>query len=83
MTQPRRDHVSPNQAGTYHCVARCLRQSWLFGFDAYVNRDVDHRKHWIPKRIKELSELFACSVLSDAVIWNRAGANVAKSVATV
>jgi REP element-mobilizing transposase RayT len=70
MTQPRRDHVSPNQAGTYHCVARCVRRSWLFGFDAYANRDFDHRKHWIPKRIKELSEIFACSVLSYAVMSN-------------
>jgi hypothetical protein len=36
-------------------LACCVRRPWLFGFDAYVNRDFDHRKHWIPKRFKELN----------------------------
>jgi REP element-mobilizing transposase RayT len=70
MTQPRRDHVVPNQAGTYHCVARCVRRSWLFGFDHYSSKSFDHRKHWIEHRLTLLSEIFAVSVHSYAVMSN-------------
>jgi REP element-mobilizing transposase RayT len=70
MTQARKQIVSLEHAGTYHCVSRCVRRSWLCGFDHYLQKSFEHRKPWVERRIVELSEIFACSVLAYAVMSN-------------
>jgi REP element-mobilizing transposase RayT len=70
MTQARRQLVNPNYAGTYHCINRCVRRSWLCGFDTYSKQSFEHRKPWVEKRILELGEIFACGIYSYAVMSN-------------
>ncbi|NJR44089.1 transposase [bacterium] len=70
MTQARKHIVNPLHAGTFHCVARCVRRSWLCGIDAYSGQSFEHRKAWIEQRIRVLADSFACSVLSYAVMSN-------------
>jgi REP element-mobilizing transposase RayT len=70
MTQARSQLVNPNYAGTYHCINRCVRRSWLCGFDRYTKRSFEHRKLWVEKRILELGEIFACGIYSFAVMSN-------------
>ena len=70
MTQARSQLVNPNQAGTYHCINRCVRRSWLCGFDRYTKRSFEHRKPWVEARILELGEIFACGIYSWAVMSN-------------
>jgi REP element-mobilizing transposase RayT len=70
MTQARRHLVDPNHAGTFHCINRCVRRSWLCGIDAYLDKSFDHRKSWVEQRIFELGGIFACGVYSWAVMSN-------------
>jgi hypothetical protein len=70
MTQARSQLVNPNYAGTYHCINRCVRRSWLCGFDSYTQQSFEHRKPWVEARIRELGEIFACGIYSYAVMSN-------------
>ncbi len=70
MTQARRQLVNPTQAGTFHCINRCVRRSWLCGEDEYTRQSFEHRKPWVEKRILELGDIFACGIYSYAVMSN-------------
>jgi len=70
MTAARYDLMPPGQSGTFHIVARCVRRSLLWGFDRYTNQNYDHRKPWVEQRILLLSNAFAVSLLSYAVMSN-------------
>jgi hypothetical protein len=74
MTQARNQLVNPNYAGTYHCINRCVRRSWLCGFDRYTKRSFEHRKPWVEARILELGEIFACGISLSEYIARRANA---------
>jgi len=58
MTQARKHIVSIDHAGTYHCVSRCVRRSWLCGWDGYLQKSFEHRKLWVERKIAELAEVF-------------------------
>ena len=70
MTQARSQLVDPTQAGTFHCVNRCVRRSWLCGFDNYLHKSFEHRKSWVEARILELGDIFACGIHAWAVMSN-------------
>jgi len=70
MTQPRSQIVDPKQAGTYHCITRCVRRAWLCGFDNYLQQSFEHRKSWVERRIMELGDIFACGIYAYAVMSN-------------
>jgi len=70
MTQARKTLVDPAHAASYHCVARCVRRSWLCGFDEYLEKSFEHRKPWVEQRILELGEIFACGIYAYAVMSN-------------
>jgi hypothetical protein len=70
MTQARRQLVNPAHAGTYHCINRCVRRSWLCGLDKYLGKSFEHRKPWVEARILELGGIFACGIYAWAVMSN-------------
>jgi len=70
MNQPRSQLADITQAGTYHCVNRCVRRSWLCGLDKYLGKSLEHRKSWVEARILELGNIFACGVHAWAVMSN-------------
>jgi hypothetical protein len=70
MTQARKTLVDPAHAATYHCVARCVRRSWLCGFDSYARKSFEHRKPWVERRIVELGGIFACGIYAYAIMSN-------------
>lgn len=70
MGYPRSQLVVPGAAGTFHCVSRCVRRTFLFGEDAVSGRCFDHRKDWLEARPFELAGLFSISVLAYAVMSN-------------
>lgn len=70
MTYPRYHTVDPDQPGIYHCTSRCVRRAWLCGQDDLTGRSFEHRKAWIEDRIIELTEVYAITVSSYAVMSN-------------
>lgn len=70
MTQARKTLVDPMHAATYHCVARCVRRSWLCGFDNYTKKSFEHRKPGVERRILEMGEIFACGIYAYTVMSN-------------
>jgi len=70
MTQARKTLVNPAHAASYHCVSRCVRRSWLCGFDEYLEKSFEHRKPWVEQRILELGGIFACGIYAYAVMSN-------------
>ena len=62
--------VPPKTPGIYHCVQRCVRRAFLCGEDTYSGISYEHRKVWVEGRIKQLSESFAVSIWSYAVMSN-------------
>jgi REP element-mobilizing transposase RayT len=70
MTRPRAHIAPPGDAGTYHCVQRCVRRAFLCGVDAYTGRSFEHRKAWIETRIRLVAECFAVAVHAYAVMSN-------------
>jgi REP element-mobilizing transposase RayT len=70
MTYPRSHTVNPTVSGTYLCTSRCVRRAWLCGEDELTQRCYDHRKDWIEDRALGLTQVYAMSITSFAVLSN-------------
>ena len=70
MATPRKQLVDSDVACTYHVSSRCVRQSWLFGFDKLTGKDFSHRKVWLTERLKVLATCFAIELYAYAVMSN-------------
>ena len=70
MTKPRKELVSISDTPYYHIVSRCVRRTFLCGFDHETNTDYEHRKQWIVDRLQLLSSLFSINLCSYAVMSN-------------
>lgn len=70
MTQARSSLIPPGQAGTFHCVQRCVRRAFLCGVDRYTGRSFEHRKDWVEQRLMLLAECFAIAIHAYAVMSN-------------
>ncbi|MGE3317919.1 MAG: transposase [Candidatus Berkiella sp.] len=70
MTTARSNQIDLSATPYYHCMTRCVRRSYLCGFDGSTGRDYSHRKPWIVSRIKYLASIFAIHVCAYAVMSN-------------
>lgn len=70
MTTARSDQIDLSITPYYHCMTRCVRQSYLCGYDRETGKNYSHRKPWIVKRIKKLARVFAIHVCAFAVMSN-------------
>jgi REP element-mobilizing transposase RayT len=70
MTIPRSLKIDLSVTPFYHCMARCVRQSYLCGFHAETGKDFSHRKAWLERRLAYLSQFFAIEVCSYAIMNN-------------
>lgn len=70
MTYPRAHLVDSTNGGYYHCISRCVRQSWLCGRDSRSGKSFEHRRHWIRRRIEHLATLFAVDIYAYAIMSN-------------
>jgi len=53
-----------------HCLSCRVSRSWLCGWDSYLQKSFEHRKPWVERKIAELANIFACSILSYGVMSN-------------
>jgi hypothetical protein len=58
-TRARGQIVIEDEVGIYHCIARCVRRTFLCGMDPYTGQNYSHRKEWMLDRMRELTGLFA------------------------
>lgn len=70
MTTPRSSQIDLSATPYYHCIARCVRRSYLCGYDSERNKDFSHRKQWIVDRIKCLSQIFYIDICAFAIMSN-------------
>src|SRR5215831_8537873 len=70
MGHPRHAQISIRETPYYHCIGRCVRRAWLWGYDQYAGKDYSHRKSWVIDRLSELSQAFGIDVCAYAVMSN-------------
>ena len=71
MPRPPRSEVFDEQnVGIYHCVNRCVRQSFLLGYDATTGKSYEHRKDWVRERLEFLAGIFAIDVIGYGFLDN-------------
>ena len=70
MATPRSQLVDNEFALHYHLISRCVRQSWLCGFDKRTKKQYDHRKSWLEERLFHLARYFAVEVNAFAILSN-------------
>lgn len=70
MTTPRYQLVDENQPLCYHLVSRCVRGSWLCGFDRTTRKDYTHRKVWLTERLHQLGSAFSLDIYAYAIMSN-------------
>ena len=70
MGLPRSKYVQEGIEGVYHCFSRCVRRAFLYGYDAYSDRDYSHRKQWLVNRLRQLASIFAIDVCAYSVMEN-------------
>ena len=70
MPTPRNQQISLADTPYYHCISRCVRRTFLCGFDTTTNKDYSHRKQWIAQRLALLSKTFAIDVCAYSIMSN-------------
>jgi REP element-mobilizing transposase RayT len=54
----------------YHCISRCVRRSFLCGYDDYAHKDYEHRKGWIRDQLQLQASIFALDICGYAIMSN-------------
>ena len=62
--------VSLDATPYYHCISRCVRRTFLCGFDSATGKDYEHRRGLIKERLLALGEAFAIDIASYSVMSN-------------
>ncbi|GGY81498.1 transposase [Marinobacter zhanjiangensis] len=70
MPRPREQQISLADTPYYHIVSRCVRRTFLCGFDHETGQSYEHRRHWIEQRIRLLSSIFTIDLCAYAVMSN-------------
>ena len=70
MPQSRKSQISLIDTSFYHCISRCVRQSFLCGVDAHSGHSYEHRRGWVEERLLFLTSVFAIDICAYAVMSN-------------
>ncbi|WP_407333559.1 transposase [Enterovibrio sp. 27052020O] len=70
MTKARSSLISVDATPYYHCVSRCVRRSFLCGYDDKSQQSYEHRREWIEKRLLALAKAFCIDICAYAIMSN-------------
>ncbi|QUJ69680.1 transposase (plasmid) [Photobacterium sp. GJ3] len=70
MTTARSQLISVEATPYYHCVSRCVRRSFLCGYDELTQTSYEHRRGWVEKRLKRIASVFCIDVCAYAIMSN-------------
>lgn len=70
MTLPRKAQVSVADTPYYHIVSRCVRRTFLCGYDQQTQTSYEHRRLWIEERIRLLATIFCIEICAYSVMSN-------------
>ncbi len=70
MATARKQLISIDVTPYYHCVSRCVRQSFLCGEDTNTNKSYEHRREWVERKIQSLTFTYCIDVCAYAVMRN-------------
>lgn len=70
MTKARASLVNLSATPYYHCVSRCVRRSFLCGYDAQSQKSYEHRRAWIETRLLTLAKAFCIDICAYAIMSN-------------
>ena len=66
----RAEQFSADDVSIVHCIQRCVRRAFLAGVDQQSGKDYGFRREWIRRRMEALASVFACDVLTYAIMSN-------------
>ncbi|WP_394220653.1 transposase [Alteromonas gracilis] len=70
MARSRKSLISLTDTPYYHCISRCVRRSFLCGYDRNTQVSYEHRKSWVEERLLFLGQVFAIDICAYAVMSN-------------
>ncbi|QUJ70515.1 transposase (plasmid) [Photobacterium sp. GJ3] len=70
MTTARSQLISVEATPYYHCVSRCVRRSYLCGYDQLTQTSYAHRRAWVEERLQLISSMFCIGVCAYAIMSN-------------
>jgi hypothetical protein len=70
MTTARKDIIVKDKNERYHINCRCVQKAWLLGTDPDTGHDYNHRKDWIPDKLKYYQKIFCIDLGAYAVMDN-------------
>jgi hypothetical protein len=68
MAKPRKSLIAVEATPYYHCVARCVRRTFLCGGDSHSGQSYEHRRAWLEGRLFELPKVFAIDIAAYAIM---------------
>ncbi|KDM93347.1 transposase [Photobacterium galatheae] len=70
MTTARSQLICPEATPYYHCVSRCVRRSFLCGYDEQTQTSYEHRRAWVERRLMQIADAFCVDVCAYAIMSN-------------
>lgn len=59
MTQARSTLISATDTPYYHGTSRCVRRTFLGGYDNHSQTDYEHRRQWLEDRLINTAKVFS------------------------